>query len=129
MSNRYLLDTSVAVAIMRGDARAASFLRSSPEVYLCDVVVGELYFGAYRSDRREVNLQRVAEFTSRFEVIYGSLRATQEYGNLKAKLQAEGTLLPENDMWIAAIAIAYQLVLATRDTHFERIPELNRAEW
>ncbi|GEM_PF-6380550 len=72
------LDTSIAVAIMRGDADAASFLSASPETYLCDVVVGELYFGAYRSDHREANLQRVAEFISRFEVICGSLRAAQE---------------------------------------------------
>lgn len=129
LTNKYLLDTSVAVAIMRGDAHAASFLSASPETYLCDVVVGELYFGAYRSDRREANLQRVAEFISRFEVICGSLRAAQEYGILKARLQAEGSLIPENDLWVAAIAIAHQLVLVSRDNHFRRVPELSLVQW
>lgn len=47
-----------------------------------------------------------------------------EYGKLKCKLQAYGHIMPENDMWIAATAIANGMSVVTQDKHFEMIDGL-----
>lgn len=44
------------------------------------------------------------------------------YGDLKATLRANGTPIPENDFWIAALAMQHDLTLASRDEHFDLVP-------
>ncbi len=51
------------------------------------------------------------------------------YGTLKAALRKKGLPIPENDLWIAASAIQYGLILATRDRHFEQIEGLQIETW
>lgn len=47
------------------------------------------------------------------------------YGQVKADLASVGKLIPENDIWIAAIARQFRLPLATRDAHFTAVPGLD----
>ena len=51
------------------------------------------------------------------------------YGIIKASLRKQGTPIPENDIWIAALAKQHDLTLSTRDGHFENVPELEIARW
>ena len=57
------------------------------------------------------------------------LAVAREYGRLKSELKAQGTPLPENDMWIAAIALRYKLTVASRDRHFSEIGGLAVVGW
>jgi tRNA(fMet)-specific endonuclease VapC len=56
-------------------------------------------------------------------------RTAERYGDLKAELARLGKPVPDNDLWIAAIARQYDLPLATRDTHFTHVPGLQTAAW
>ena len=49
----------------------------------------------------------------------------EKYGKLKKELQLQGNIMPENDMWIAATAIANEMTVITQDKHFEHIPNLS----
>jgi tRNA(fMet)-specific endonuclease VapC len=51
------------------------------------------------------------------------------YGELKAVLRDRGTPIPENDLWIAAIARQHDTPLVTRDVHFDAIPGLRVERW
>jgi tRNA(fMet)-specific endonuclease VapC len=51
------------------------------------------------------------------------------YGSIKAALRKKGKPIPENDIWIAAIAQQYDLILITRDNHFSEIDNLNTELW
>ena len=53
----------------------------------------------------------------------------REYGEIKSALQAEGRLIPENDIWIAAIAQQHDLTLVTRDEHFKEVKHLKVEVW
>lgn len=53
----------------------------------------------------------------------------RRYGDIKHGLRVKGSPLPENDIWIAAIALQHNLTLATRDAHFREIPNLNTNPW
>jgi len=55
--------------------------------------------------------------------------ATIEYGNIMAALRKKGKPIPENDIWIAAIAQRHQLILVSRDKHFKEIDSLGLKSW
>jgi tRNA(fMet)-specific endonuclease VapC len=62
-------------------------------------------------------------------VLACDLSVAQEYGRIKSMLKARGTPLPENDIWIAAIAARHGLIVVTRDRHFHEIEELSVVSW
>lgn len=52
-----------------------------------------------------------------------------EYGKIKSSLRKKGSPIPENDIWIAAIALRHNLTLVTRDKHFNEITGLKLKNW
>jgi len=91
--------------------------------------LGELHFGAWTSAQKERNLARVDEFAAANAVLVTDVATAREYGVLKAALRAKGRLIPENDMWIAAIARQHGLTLITRDAHFQEVEGLAVGSW
>jgi tRNA(fMet)-specific endonuclease VapC len=59
------------------------------------------------------------------EVLYASESTTYHYAGLYRQLRNQGTPIPTNDLWIAALVIEHQLMLATRDRHFASVPQLH----
>jgi tRNA(fMet)-specific endonuclease VapC len=51
------------------------------------------------------------------------------YGNIKAALRKKGKPIPENDIWIAAIAEQHKLIVITRDKHFKEIESIKLKSW
>ena len=54
---------------------------------------------------------------------------SERYGLVKSELAAAGRLIPDNDIWIAALARQFDLPLATRDAHFAVVPGLKTLIW
>jgi predicted nucleic acid-binding protein len=52
------------------------------------------------------------------------MRLRHRYIGIKRTLKSKGFFMPDNDLWIAATAIQYDITLAARDTHFDWIDEL-----
>jgi tRNA(fMet)-specific endonuclease VapC len=53
----------------------------------------------------------------------------ERYGIVKNQLARAGTLIPENDIWIAASALEHGLPIATRDEHFRHVSGLTVLDW
>lgn len=128
MNGRFLLDTNIVIGLFKDD-EGIKMGMSSGAVYLPVVAVAELYFGAARSGRPVANRALVDDFISGLVVINCDLEVARAYGLLKSVLRAQGTPIPENDIWIAAIASTHQLPLVTRDKHFLKIPGLELVQW
>ncbi len=95
---------------------------------LCSVVIGELFYGAERSDQRARTLSQVRKFCGPFESLPFDDRAAEEYGAIRAHLARQGTPIGPNDLMIAAIANSVTLV--THNTaEFERVPRLRLEDW
>ena len=62
-------------------------------------------------------------------VLYADQDTTEIYGQVKAELAQLGKPIPDNDLWIAAMARQYGLPLATRDAHFSAVPRLTTLAW
>ncbi len=123
-----LLDTSIIVAHFRRDPALAERLKAAT-LYIPLPVLGELYYGAFKSEHRAKTLKQLQEFLRVCAVLPTDELTAQHYGHIKAELERIGSRIPENDLWIAAIAREHQLPLVTRDLHFSRITEIRTLAW
>ena len=124
-----LLDTNIVIALFAHDTAVAQRLEQAASVFVPGTVIGELYFGAYNSARVEQNVARVTEFAASSAVLWIDATTAQYYGQLKAELRTLGHPLPENDVWIAALARQFSLTLVSRDAHFKAVPDLAVEAW
>jgi len=74
-------------------------------------------------------MTQVREFTKNATVLACSMETAEHYGQIKNELKTKGHPLPENDIWIAAIARQHALTVVTRDQHFKEIDALLLEEW
>ena len=124
MSGKALVDTNVIIALFAGDPSAVERLEGQAAVFLCVPVIGELRYGALASARVEQNLARLDEFSKAVEVLPCDSETAACYSAVKFDLRKKGRPIPENDVWIAAIARQHGLTLISRDTHFQEIEGL-----
>lgn len=128
---RYLLDANAVIAALNDPCGAISLrLRSKPpsDVAVSAVVLHELYFGAFKSVRREHNLALVDAL--RFVVLPLDPEDARHAGEVRAGLAALGTPIGAYDVLIAGQARARGLVLVTRNVReFERVPGLAVENW
>ncbi len=129
MSGRFLLDTNIVIALFAQDVAVQEWLAQAEEVFVPSIVLGELYFGARKSARVEANLARIDEFAASNTVLGCSTATGREYGRIKNLLREKGQPIPENDIWVAAVAQEHGLTLVSRDGHFEEIKGLMVEVW
>jgi len=129
MNGSFLLDTNVVVALFNGDADIKARLEAVPEIYLPSVALGELHYGAACSGRPESNARRVDDFATTCTVIGVDAGTARQYGRVKGELRRKGRPIPENDLWIAAMALQHGLQLASRDGHFDYVEDLQIEAW
>jgi tRNA(fMet)-specific endonuclease VapC len=123
--NSVALDTSVAIAVLAG--QAGSLLSQSVEQFLLPVpVIGELRYGALNSRRSAENLAEVERLVSRCRILDITAPTATVYAQLRLRLKEKGKPIPENDLWIAALCVEHQTPLVTLDGHFDEIEELER---
>ncbi len=89
--------------------------------FIPSIVLGELYFGARKSGKKAHNLKRIDELAIKTPILNCDVKTTQQYGQIKDALRQKGRPIPENDIWIAAIALQHNVTLVTRDAHFEQV--------
>ena len=129
MSGRYLLDTNIVIGLFAGDAAILQQLTQADAILVPSIVLGELYYGARKSSRVAENLARLDALVALIPVLGCDMRAARRYGEVKDQLRRKGQPIPENDIWIAAIALAHGLTLVTRDAHLSQIESLAISAW
>ena len=129
MNGKILLDTNIIIALFSGDTTIQNNLARADEVFVPSIAIGELCFGAHKSARAKENLNRIDEFVAANVALECNTETARRYGEIKNTLRVKGHPIPENDIWIAAIAIEHDLTLVTRDTHFDKIENLKSATW
>lgn len=130
MSGRVLLDTSIVIAHFRNDPELTQHFLDTSSLFLPVISIGELYSGAFRKQQnREKALETVKDFVSTTTVLRPDQMTAWHYGAIRSQLFSKGKPIPENDLWIAAMAIQYNLPLANRDSHFDRIEHLEQMKW
>lgn len=129
MAKGYLLDTNAVIALFNGDEQLENTLEAATHVYLSSIVIGELYYGAFKSQRQEQNLARIETFISERSILGCDENTARIYGRITNELRIAGRPVSPNDAWIAAQSIQYDLTLLTRDTDFAAISGLSLQDW
>lgn len=129
MPGRVLLDTTIIIALFNQDQAGMNRLGMVEEVFVPSIAIGELVYGAYKSRRVEQNLETIRMFVQANTILVADAQTAEAYGQIKNRLRERGRPIPENDIWIAAIALQHQLELAARDTHFAEVEGLLLQVW
>ncbi len=129
MAGRVLLDANVAIALLDGQPTVEQAVSEAGEVFLSSTVVGELFYGSLSSRRKDENLARLRSFVESIVTLPSDRDTAFVYGEIKSALRAKGRPIPDNDLWIAAIAKQHDLTLITRDKHFSEIVDLEVQSW
>lgn len=129
----YLLDTNACIKYLNSSSnpiveKMASL--SPDEIFLCDVVKFELYYGAYRSARQEKNLETLAVCFDEFVSLPFDGESAKICGYVRDRLNKIGTPIGVYDLQIASISLANDLILVTHNiAEFSRVEGLKYEDW
>jgi len=123
---RVALDTNRLTDLFQGDAELAEFLATCDEVWIPLVVLAEIKAGFYGGTQQHRNEVLLRKFMAKPTVgmLLPGRETAEQYARLFVQLKRAGTPVPDNDLWIAALALENDLTLITRDRHFDNIPQL-----
>ena len=126
---RLALDTNRYVDFARGDDAVVELLEHADEILLPLVVLAELRAGFAVGTRGARNEGALRRFLLRAgaSLLVPDEQTTHHYAALFRQLRQQGTPIPTNDLWIAALVIQHGLVLCSRDAHFDHLPQILRA--
>ena len=129
MEVRVALDTNRLTDLFQGDSELADRLGECDEVWLPLMVLAEIkagFYGGSQQPRNEVLLQSFLAKPT-VGIMLPARETAEHYARLFVQLKRAGTPIPDNDLWIAALALEHDLQLITRDNHFKNVPQLLRA--
>ncbi len=116
-----MLDTSIIIHYFKNNSDIITRLHAFSEIFVPSIAAGELYYGAYRSANVQKHLDQTHGFLKNYTILVTDIITTNLFGSIKTALKSKGKPIPENDIWIAAIATQHNLPLFTTDKHFNEI--------
>ena len=129
MTGIYLLDTNAAIALIAKNSALLALIETGSDVYISTITLGEMYFGAEKSARVEANWKEVDQIASGLQILQIDIVTARQYARVRNGLRLKGRPIPENDVWISALAIQHKLTLFTRDHHFNEVAHLEKMTW
>lgn len=120
------LDPNRYADLCRGDRSVVEAVELADEVWLPFIVLAELRAGFVVGNQGPRNEAVLRRFLMRpgVGVLYADEQTTHHYGSVFRQLRKQGTPIPTNDIWIAALVLQHSLVLCARDAHFDALPQL-----
>lgn len=131
----YLFDTDILSQVLKRAPSPTLLTRvaavPAEQQFTSAITVGEMVYGAYRSDRPDHFLRQLEErLWPNIRILPFDRTAAETYGRLRAQLEEAGVPLAEPDLRIAAIALTHDLTIVTGNVrHFSRLPGLRTENW
>jgi len=121
-----ILDTNALSAWADGNPACRPAFAEASRLVVPVIVLGEYHYGIRQSRHRS----RYEDWLTK-NLLFAEIQPVSEitashYADLRIRLKTNGTPIPANDVWIAAIALELKLPLLSNDNHFDMIRELNR---
>ena len=128
---RYLLDSNACIALLNSTSPSlrTRIRRHRPsEIGLSAIVTYELYYGAFKSRRKDRNIDLLDRLA--FEVIPFDASDARVAGAIRSELEAVGRPIGPYDLLIAGQARARGLTLVTANSdEFLRVKDLDCEDW
>ena len=134
---RIAIDTNRYRDFTEGLPEAVERFRAAEQICVPFAVLAELRAGflagalAPRGRASTAGAQNAKVLTAflnrpRVRILWPDEETTHQYALLWNQLRSQGTPIPTNDLWIAALTIQHDLLLYTRDAHFDKLPQIAR---
>jgi tRNA(fMet)-specific endonuclease VapC len=125
---RLALDTNRYTDLFRGSEEVLDLVEHADAVFVPFVVVAELRAGFSVGRRGTENERLLRSFLMKpgVAVLFADNQTTHHYAAVYRQLRRQGTPIPTNDLWTAALVLQHALVLCDRDRHFDHLPQLVR---
>lgn len=133
MSLSYLLDTNICIYIAK--QQPVAVLEKFKQISVGDVgmsiiTYGELSYGAKKSHHPKKTMEMLEQISSLIPPLPMPIQAAKYYGNIRTELEKIGKPIGNNDLWIAAHALALDLTIVTNNLkEFRRITHLKLENW
>jgi predicted nucleic acid-binding protein len=124
-----ILDTNGLAAMADGDLKLAPLIQQAPELAVPVIVLGEYQYGIRLSRHRTQYESWLNGLLLTCRLLVVDERTACLYADIRHELKRSGHPIPENDIWIAALARQHNSPLVTRDQHFDFVPALTRLTW
>lgn len=124
-----IADTNALSAFLAGNAAVSPAFAGAAELCLPAIVLGEYRFGLQASREGAVLQSALDELCRDARVLSVDSDTARVYAVVRHELRAAGTPIPENDVWIAALARQYALPILSNDLHFDLVRNLRRIGW
>lgn len=128
----YLLDTDTIIYSLKGNERVICNLENHQHdpLKISVITLMELYYGAYKSQKRSPNLAKVRRIENAFDTLSVDFFIAETFGMIKSNLESQGTPLDDFDLVLAATALTHNLILVTNnEKHFQRVDGLTVENW
>jgi tRNA(fMet)-specific endonuclease VapC len=125
---RLALDTNRYGDLCQGIAPVVQLVEKAEEVLLPFIVVAELRAGFAVGKHGAENERVLRRLLGKpgVTVLFADEQTTHHYAAVYRQLRQQGTPIPTNDLWIAALVLQHSLVLCARDRHFDYLPQITR---
>jgi tRNA(fMet)-specific endonuclease VapC len=124
-----LLDTNALSALAAGDEKLITVLESAPRLCVSIISLGEYVYGLTLSRHQEELANWLEAFLARAELLHIGRKTLPHYAEVRRQLKKDGTPIPANDCWIAALAKEHRLPVVSRDKHFDAAKGVRRISW
>ena len=121
--NAILIDTNIYSHAMRGDAEVIETFQQTAHIGISAISIGELLSGFKAGNKEKTNRQELNQFldSPRVELYRIDEKTAEYYCLILDQLKNNGTPIPTNDIWIAAVAFQQGMPIYTKDRHFNKI--------
>lgn len=129
---KYILDSDTIIYFLKGVDSVVNKMATLDvaNIYTTSINQAELYYGAANSQKVKANLSTIGSFLLNVGIKNFDHLAAKEYGHIKSSLKAEGKLIADMDICIAAITKVNKMILVTNNSKdFERIDGLTIENW
>ncbi|MFO7871165.1 MAG: type II toxin-antitoxin system VapC family toxin [Kiritimatiellia bacterium] len=124
-----ILDTNAVSDLLSGNPDLETLLVHSEKHHLPVIVIGEYRFGLMASRKREVLEPLLDRLEEESFILSPDRNTARHYASIRHELKRKAKPIPENDIWIAALARQHQLEVASNDEHFDQVESIDRITW
>jgi tRNA(fMet)-specific endonuclease VapC len=122
--NRFFLDSNIIIDIFHAKKEINKFLADKNTICIPVIVLGELLYGAENALDPARHFSQVENFIKEYAIVDIDSNSAEIYSKVKHRLRKLGKPIPDNDIWIAALAMQHNAILLTNDAHFKNIEAL-----
>lgn len=124
-----ILDTNALSDIFKEIDTIKVHLENANHLYVPVIVLGEYQFGIKVSTKAEELTTLLSDFMNTVQELIVGSKTASHYADIRWELKQNGTPIPENDIWIAALGREYNIPILSRDSHFDYIKDMTRITW